>query len=176
MKNAELQVSFSKFFHKLNVVMRYFSRCPETKLIHKTLKKEFVKLRALSADVSTCLTSLRIFVSQVPTCNFALLAYISSCFTCLGCYGHGVKVGPGPRDFGTLGPGTRDPEPPLKFESGTRDPLRFKVGTPGPPSKCKNGTPCAFNLVKIFHFVEIQSLFCLYLPNGKKLFNLILQI
>ena len=43
--------------------MRYFSRCPETKLIRKTLKKEFVKLRALSADVSTCLTSLRIFVS-----------------------------------------------------------------------------------------------------------------
>ena len=63
--------------------MRYLSRCPETKLIQKTLKKEFVKLRALSVDVSTCLTCLHIFVSNVPTCNFALLAYISSCFTCL---------------------------------------------------------------------------------------------
>ena len=30
--------------------------------------------------------------------------------------GHGVKVGPGPRDAGP-----RDPGPPSKFKSGTRD-------------------------------------------------------
>ena len=37
-------------------------------------------------------------------------------------------------------------------------------------------TPCAFHLVEIFHFVEIQSPFCLYLQNGLEFFNLILQI
>ena len=44
---------------------------------------------------------------------------------------HGVKVRPGPRD----------PGPPSKFKSGTRDPLKFKSGTPGSPSKFKSGTP-----------------------------------
>ena len=39
--------------------------------------------------------------------------------------------------------GTRIPEPgiPSKFKSGTRDPLKFRNGTPGPPSEFKNGTP-----------------------------------
>ena len=32
-------------------------------------------------------------------------------------FGHGVKVGPGPRDTGP-----RDPVPPSKFKNGTRDP------------------------------------------------------
>ena len=68
---------------------------------------------------------------------------------------YGVKVGPepqdwGPRDLGTLGPGTWDPPQSLKVGPGT--PLKFKIGTPGssskfksrtsePPSKFKSGTP-----------------------------------
>ena len=45
-------------------------------------------------------------------------------------YGHGVKVGPGPRD-----PGPRDSGRPSKFKSGIRDPpLKFKSEIPGPPS------------------------------------------
>ena len=35
---------------------------------------------------------------------------------------------------------------------------------------------CAFHLVEIFHFVEIQSLFCLYRQNGLEFFDLILQL
>ena len=45
--------------------------------------------------------------------------------------GHGVKVGPGPRDLGKLGYGTRDP------------PQSLKLG-PGPPPKFKSGTPGKF--------------------------------
>ena len=46
--------------------------------------------------------------------------------------GHGVKVGPGPRD----------PGPPSKFKSGTPGPTsKFKSGVPGPPAKFKSGTP-----------------------------------
>ena len=46
--------------------------------------------------------------------------------------GHGLKVGPGPRD----------PGPPSKFKSETRDPLQnLKVG---PPTKFKSGTPSPF--------------------------------
>ena len=36
-------------------------------------------------------------------------------------------------------------------------------------------TPCAFHLVEIFHFLQIQSPFCLYLQKGLEFFNLILQ-
>ena len=40
---------------------------------------------------------------------------------------HGVKVGPGPQDLGTLGPETRDLPQNLKL--GPRDPLQsLKVG------------------------------------------------
>ena len=53
--------------------------------------------------------------------------------------GHGVKVGPGPRDLGKLGYGTRDPPQSLKLGPGT--PLKFKSGTPGPPPKFKSETP-----------------------------------
>ena len=35
---------------------------------------------------------------------------------------------------------------------------------------------CAFHVVKIFHFVEIQSPFCLYLQNGLELVNLIFNL
>ena len=30
--------------------------------------------------------------------------------------------------------------------------------------------PCAFHFVEIFHFVEMQSVFCLYLQNGLEFF------
>ena len=40
-------------------------------------------------------------------------------------WGHGVKVGPGPRDPGPQNLGI---------------PLKFKSGSPGPPSKFRNGT------------------------------------
>ena len=57
--------------------------------------------------------------------------------------GHGVKVGPGPRDPPQslkVGPGT-----PLKFKSGTPGPpSKFKSRIPGPPSKFKSGTPSPF--------------------------------
>ena len=46
--------------------------------------------------------------------------------------GHGVKVGPGPRD------------PPQSLKVGPGTPLKFKSGTPGPPSKFKSGTPSPF--------------------------------
>ena len=53
--------------------------------------------------------------------------------------GHGVKVGPGPRDLRTLEPRTRDRPQSLKVGPGT--PLKFTSGTPGPPTKFKSGTP-----------------------------------
>ena len=34
---------------------------------------------------------------------------------------------------------------------------------------------CAFHFMEIFHFVEMQSVFCLYLQNGLEIFNQILQ-
>ena len=52
---------------------------------------------------------------------------------------HGVKVGPGPRDLGILGSGTRDPPQSLKV--GPETPLKFKSGTPGPPSKLNSRAP-----------------------------------
>ena len=75
--------------------------------------------------------------------------------------GRGVKVGPGPQDPGPQDPGTRDLGSPSKFKSGTRDPLKFKSGTPGPPSKFKSGT-----LIIIF-------LHCLtYFVLGKYIYNM----
>ena len=56
---------------------------------------------------------------------------------------HGVKVGPGPRDLPQslkVGPGT-----PLKFKSGTPvPPSKFQSRIPGSPSKFKSGTPSPF--------------------------------
>ena len=70
--------------------------------------------------------------------------------------GHGVKVGPGPRDLGpgtppqslNVGPGT-----PIKFKNGTPGLLpKFKSGTPGLPTKFKSGTPSLF--FSKFSFLE----------------------
>ena len=47
-------------------------------------------------------------------------------------FGHGVKVGPGPRD--------RPRTPPQSLKVGRGIPLKFKSGTPGPTSKFKSGT------------------------------------
>ena len=64
---------------------------------------------------------------------------------------HDVKVEPGPRDPGTreppqslkVGPGTS-----LKFKSGTPEPpSKFKSGTPGPSTKFKSGTPLPFSFL-----------------------------
>ena len=80
---------------------------------------------------------------------------------------HGVTVGPGPRDLGPRDPGTRDPRPPSKFKSGTRDHLKFKSGTPGPPSKIKSRTPgptlkfksvIPFTFLSWIHFFRIFNL------------------
>ena len=53
-------------------------------------------------------------------------------------WGHGVKVGPGPLDPGPQNPGTRNP--PQSLDVGPGNPLNFKSGSPGPPSKFNSGT------------------------------------
>ena len=61
----------------------------------------------------------------------------SSNFVTIFCHinhGHGVKVGPGPRD-----PATHDPSQSLKMGPGII--LNIKSTTPGPPSKFESGTP-----------------------------------
>ena len=79
---------------------------------------------------------------------------------------------PGP---GTLGPGTWDSEPPSKFNSGTRDPLKFKSGTPGPPSKFKSGTPSPlfneFIFFRIFHRFFYLFIFVSFLSKIQKNIN-----
>ena len=64
------------------------------------------------------------------------------CFIANPGTGHGVKVGPGPRDPGPWYPETRDPPQSLKVGPGT--PLKFKSGIPGPPTKFKSGTCSPF--------------------------------
>ena len=56
-------------------------------------------------------------------------------------HGHGVKVGPGPRDLKTLRPGTQNPPQSLKVRPGTL--IRFKSGPqdPPPPSKVYKWDP-----------------------------------
>ena len=51
-------------------------------------------------------------------------------------------MGPGPRDLESRHPGNWDLGPPqnLNLEPGTPS-LKFKSGTPGPPSKFESGTP-----------------------------------
>ena len=84
---------------------------------------------------------------------------------------HGVKVGPGPRDLGILGSGTRDPpqslkvgpETPLKFKSGTLGPpSKFKSRIPGPPSKFQSGAPAPFFNEFIFSEYFIVFYFCVF--------------
>ena len=64
---------------------------------------------------------------------------------------HGVKVRPGPRDPGPRDPGTRNPPQSLKV--GRETPLKFKSGTPGPPSKFKSGTLIIIFLHCLTYFV-----------------------
>ena len=59
---------------------------------------------------------------------------------------HGVKVRPGPRDLRT-----RDPPQSLKVRPETS--LKFKSGTPGPPSKFKSGTLIIIFLHCLTYFV-----------------------
>ena len=68
--------------------------------------------------------------------------------------GHGVKVGPGPRD------------PPQSLKVGPGTPLKFKSGTPGPPSKFKSGTPSPFfnefilfRIFNVFIFVDTNKIY-----------------
>ena len=87
---------------------------------------------------------------------------------------HGVKVGPGPRDPGhpsKFKSGTRDP---LKFKSGTPgSPSKFKSGTPGPPSKFKSGTPLTFEFIffRIFHRSFYLFIFVSFLIEIQKNIN-----
>ena len=66
--------------------------------------------------------------------------------------GHGVKVGPGPRDPPQslkVGPGTL-----LEFKNGTPGPpSKFKSRIPGPPSKFKSGTLIIIFLHCLTYFV-----------------------
>ena len=55
---------------------------------------------------------------------------------------HDVKVGPGPRDFGTR-------DPPQSLEVGPGTPVKFKSGTPGPPSKFQSGTQDSLQSLKV---------------------------
>ena len=50
----------------------------------------------------------------------------------------------GTRNLATLGPGTRDLSPPQNLKVGPTTLLKFKSGTPGPPSKFKMLTSLTF--------------------------------
>ena len=50
-------------------------------------------------------------------------------------------MGPRPRDPGPRDAGTWDPEPPQSLKVGLGTSLKFKGGSPGPPSKSKSRTP-----------------------------------
>ena len=79
---------------------------------------------------------------------------------------HGVKAGPGPQDpgprdprppskfkSGSQEPGPRDPRPPQNLKVGPRNPLKFKSGTRGPPSKFKSGSLIIIFLHCLTYFV-----------------------
>ena len=54
--------------------------------------------------------------------------------------------------------------------------LRVLVPTFGEVTGEKLARGCAFQLVEIFHFVEIQFPFCLYFQNWLEFLNLIFQL